>query len=209
MPENISAPMSDPTTYLDYDDCRKLEFTPAKVRDMLAIFFLFHCGMRVHEVVQLRKKDIIIEDDPRESVVIATGKGSRKRAKPKRRIPLDMSMQQMLDGYISNFSEDDWIFPSPYKAGRHLTVRWAQYILDKTAEKARVKYDKGGKKVHPHTLRHSLAIFLIKRGVALPKIQHVLGHSSLASTGYYLQFSHKEIAEDYHEAFKMPQKGES
>jgi integrase len=38
----------------------------------------------------------------------------------------------------------------------------------------------------PHTLRHSLARRMIERGADLGEVQHVLGHSNIATTGRYL-----------------------
>ncbi len=192
----VAAPMTDPTTYLDYHDCVALEKSALDLKERLVVSLMFRCGMRVSEVMRLQKKDIIIEKDPTHSVVIATGKREKKR-----RIPIFVGLQGALAAWVEPLKPEDWVFPSTYNTGRPLTVRWAQYMLDRVASKAEIGYDKGGKKLHPHTLRHSLAIFLINQGMKLPKIQSILGHSSLASTSYYLQFSHSEIAEDYHVAF--------
>lgn len=193
--------MTDPTTYLEYEDCVKLERGAGNTRDRIIIGLMFRCGMRVSEVMRLKKKDLIFEKDPIKSVIIATGK-KRGTSKPrKRRIPIQSGLQMRLRAYSEVFKPMDFIFPSPYRPGHARSVRWAQYMLDRVASTTNITHDKGGKKIHPHTLRHSLAIFLVMRGVKLSKIQQILGHASLSSTSYYLQFSHSEIAEDYHAAF--------
>ena len=47
-------------------------------------------------------------------------------------------------------------------------------------------------KAHPHILRHSRAMEMIKAGIPLTIIQNILGHASLNSTAVYLRFSNME-----------------
>lgn len=193
--------MTDPTTYLEYKDCVKLEEGAGNIRDKIIIGLMFRCGMRVSEVMRLQKKDLIFEEDPLKSVVIATGKRRGKTKPRKRRIPIQCGLQMILREYSRIFNPQDFIFPSPICPGKARSIRWAQYMMDRVASETKILFDKGGRKIHPHTLRHSLAIFLVMQGVKLSKIQRILGHTSLSSTSFYLQFSHAEISEDYHAAF--------
>ena len=41
------------------------------------------------------------------------------------------------------------------------------------------------KRLHPHTLRHSTAVHLLKAGVDLATISHWLGHASVSTTNRY------------------------
>ena len=45
---------------------------------------------------------------------------------------------------------------------------------------------------HPHILRHSFAIELLKAGVPVTLVQDLLGHSSLNTTAIYLRISGQE-----------------
>src|SRR6266704_5593109 len=47
--------------------------------------------------------------------------------------------------------------------------------------------------VTPHVLRHSLARRMLERGVQLPEVQRVLGHSRLSTTGIYLTPSEEDV----------------
>ena len=46
---------------------------------------------------------------------------------------------------------------------------------------------------HPHVLRHTRAIELLRAGVPVTALQSILGHSSLNTTAAYLKFSNIEI----------------
>lgn len=51
--------------------------------------------------------------------------------------------------------------------------------------------------IHPHTLRHSFAINLIKNGVDIRRVQLLLEHRSIATTQIYLNFDDKDIRAAY------------
>jgi len=46
---------------------------------------------------------------------------------------------------------------------------------------------------HPHILRHTRAVELLKRGVPVAAVQALLGHASLATTAAYLRLSGQDI----------------
>ena len=54
------------------------------------------------------------------------------------------------------------------------------------------------KRLHPHSVRHSTAVALLKSGVDLSTISHLLGHASLTTTNRYakvdLEMKRKAIA---------------
>ena len=54
-----------------------------------------------------------------------------------------------------------------------------------------------GVKNHPHTLRHSFAMHLVRSGMDLRHLQLLLGHSSLSITQVYLQFKDDDLREAY------------
>ena len=60
--------------------------------------------------------------------------------------------------------------------------------------------------VHPHIFRHSYAIYLIRNGVDLKRLQQLLGHSNIQTTTVYLQFRDQDLRDVYN---KVKFKGRS
>jgi len=54
-----------------------------------------------------------------------------------------------------------------------------------------------GVDVHPHMLRHSYAIRLIRNDVDLRRLQQLLGHSNIQTTTVYLQFRDQDLRDVY------------
>jgi site-specific recombinase XerD len=50
---------------------------------------------------------------------------------------------------------------------------------------------------HPHTLRHSYAINMIRNGVDIQGVQLLLGHAGIQTTTVYLQFKDADLREVY------------
>jgi integrase/recombinase XerD len=47
----------------------------------------------------------------------------------------------------------------------------------------------GRPSIHPHTFRHSFAINSVRHGVDIRRLQQVVGHMSINTTAFYLQFN--------------------
>jgi len=70
--------------------------------------------------------------------------------------------------------------------GTHLTRFGVRYILAKHVERARPEFATlGRKRLHPHGMRHSTAMELMKSGVDLSTISQWLGHACLETTNQY------------------------
>ena len=137
---------------------------------------MWRTGVRVSEVINVTPNDI----EYKNSVVnIRKAKGGRQL-----RVLLDQDTLKMLSDYILalNTLEDPPVFPISRAQVFNLVKRYG---------------DKGDLKIHPHTLRHSFAIHLVRSGMELRRLQLLLGHSSLSITQVYLQFKDDDLREAY------------
>jgi site-specific recombinase XerD len=157
------------------DELLKAAKTCSK-RDYLLLDFMWRSGVRVSEVINVTPDDIEYKN---KVVNIQKAKGGRQR-----RVLLDEDTLKMLSDYVLalNIPEDRPIF--------NLTTRQIENIVKKYGNTI-------GVNVHPHMLRHSFAIHLVRSGMDLRRLQLLLGHSSLNMTQIYLQFKDDDIREVY------------
>jgi len=68
-----------------------------------------------------------------------------------------------------------------------------------------------GFRIHPHLLRHSIAVHLLRQGADIRHIQQFLGHADLETTKIYLRLVPGHLREDYDKAMPvlMVAEGES
>jgi len=179
--KQIKAPKVDKRLpkFITYDELNKLLENAENYRDKLIIKFLFYTGVRVSELIKIKKNDIIFE----EGFVKVYGKGGKERI-----VPVPKELLNELKDYINKINTEN-IFP--------LSSRQVERIIKNTAKKAGIS-----KKVTPHVLRHSLATTLLSKGVDIRFIQEILGHSSLNITQIYTHVVPNQLKEIYNKVFE-------
>lgn len=145
-----------------------------------AIFYLIYSsGLRVGEVVRLRKSDI---DRGRKTLHIRQGKGKKDRVTVLSELALDVVQQ-----YLIQTKPQSWLFPGQYP-GKHLSERTVQKIYEQAVRGSRIE-----KEVTVHSLRHSFATHLLEDGIDIRYIQELLGHHNLRTTEIYTHVAVKDV----------------
>lgn len=146
---------------------------------------LFLTGMRVAEFVAVEVEHFFFDEA---MILIENGKGGKSRY-----VPILPGLAQELKTHL-NGRQTGYIFES----NRHskFTTRRIQQIVKDTADRAGIV-----KKVHPHLLRHSVATFLLEKGMLLEQIQKFLGHSKIETTQIYAESTTKMLKEGFNKAF--------
>jgi integrase/recombinase XerC len=163
------------------------------LRDMALVELLYATGMRVGELAALDIEDI----DFKRGEVRVLGKGRKERV-----IPMHDAALQLLEGYIdkerpvlaSNASAGEIVGDPVFlsvKGGR-LSDRGVRRVVDRFFRGL-----EGGKRISPHTLRHTFATHMLQGGADLRTVQELLGHVDLSTTQIYTHLSKGQLKEVY------------
>lgn len=180
--------VEEPIKYLTTDQVSRLVQAPdlSKVkgrRDQFMMLFCYETGARRQELLDLRVGDIRAEKDFLR--VRIKGKGGKVRW-----VPVVTEVRPKVDAYLEEFHErrdsDEFLFYTLHRGVRtQMSPGTFQYMLDKYAAQIRSIDDGFPESIHPHILRHSIAMAMYKSGVPISYIREFLGHSSVSTTQVY------------------------
>jgi len=175
---SISFPRKEKTLpqVLTKDETRKLLESAETKKSKLMLSFLYSSGLRVSELVNLKKEDINLTE---KIGWVRKGKGSKDRI-----FSISESLCNDLKLFLEKHPEHIYLFSE----AKPLTSRNVQKIIKKVALRAGIQ-----KKVTPHTLRHSFATHLLESGTDIRVIQELLGHSNLGTTQLYAHVSSEMV----------------
>ncbi len=182
--------------------------TVAGRRDYALFALMFNTGARVQEVLNLRPRDVRV-DAPCQ--VRLQGKGSKVRL-----CPIWPATARLLRDLMQEVRS---VEPDPAGAflftnarGQQMTRFGVRYLLRKhVAAAARSVSTLRDKRIHPHSVRHSTAVALLKAGVDFATISQWLGHASLNTTMRYaradLDLKRQALSQVFPDALAPPRGG--
>jgi integrase/recombinase XerD len=154
--------------------------TPLGLRDGALLLFLYNTGARVSEALQVRWSEL---DTTRPWQVRLHCKGAKERICPLWKQTVDLLRRLQLQ---ASAPPERQVFLN--SRGQPLTRDGVAYLLSHYYRLARKEHTCLPRpSIHPHVLRHSCAVALLQAGIDLTAIRDYLGHSSVATTGRYLQ----------------------
>jgi site-specific recombinase XerD len=171
--------------YLEYEEIDVIlkainRTTLLGMRDYALLATMFNTGGRVQEIADLRACDLQLT---KPFQVRLYGKGRKERY-----CPLWSQTAAVLRTFCDRINVDlrseSRIFlnhrgyPITRFGIRHILARCLNLACE-TAPNLRKK------RLHPHSIRHSTAVALLKSGVDLSTISHLLGHASPTTTNRY------------------------
>ncbi|MEA3291017.1 MAG: tyrosine-type recombinase/integrase [Pseudomonadota bacterium] len=175
----------EPVAYLEYEEIQAVlatidRTTPDGQRDYLLLATMFNTGARAQEMLNLRPFDFQLV---RPYQVRLFGKGNKERI-----CPLWSETAKLLRSFLASRKLPphavDPLFVNHRK--EPLTRFGLRYILAKYCKRACESTPTlRHKRLHPHSMRHSTAIHLLKAGVDPVTISHWLGHASVNTTNRY------------------------
>ena len=150
---------------------------PEGHRNRAMLEMLYSSGLRVSELVELKKSQIFAEV----GFLKVVGKGNKERLVPVGRAALHylkLYDEHVRSQQVPEKGQEEFVFLN--RRGQKLTRVMVFLIIKKTAEKAGIQ-----KNISPHTFRHSFATHLIEGGADLRAVQEMLGHESITTTEIY------------------------
>ena len=149
-------------------------------RDYALLATMFNTGGRVQEIADLRACDLQLTK-PFQARLF--GKGKKERY-----CPLWPQTAAVLRAFSSernlDLRSESHVFlnhrgqPLSRFGIRHILARCLRSACDRAPNLRK-------KRLHPHSVRHSTAVALLKSGVDLSTISHLLGHASPTTTNRY------------------------
>ncbi|MDP1729402.1 MAG: tyrosine-type recombinase/integrase [archaeon] len=162
--------------FLTKEEVKQLIGKIGNWKHRLMIEVLYGGGLRVSELLNLKVKDLLIENG---YGFIRQGKGRKDRIFVLSKITQD-KIKNLIE--LEKLSDESFLFLT--NRNEKYNVRSLQEIVKKATLLARIK-----KEVHPHTLRHSFATHLIQNGASLNEVQTLLGHKSPETSMIYVHMA--------------------
>ncbi|MBI4948172.1 tyrosine-type recombinase/integrase [Candidatus Berkelbacteria bacterium] len=161
--------------------------TTSGKRDLAIISILFSTGLRIAELVKLKREQVIAKSE-----FSIKGKGGKVRP-----VFLTERAQKDLKNYLlSRKDSNSYLFirhhrkPELDNAVKPLTARTIQRLITVYAKACDIN-----KPVTPHKLRHGFATELLRSGADLRSVQALLGHSSITTTQAYTHVTDRSLRE--------------
>jgi len=149
-------------------------------RDRALFTLMYNTGARVSEAVAVRRADVSLDVSRN---VRLTGKGRKGRT-----VPLWKSTAEQLRQWTASLAMTPGSYLFPNRTGGQLSRSGVERRLEGAVGAACKRCPSlRGKKVSPHTLRHTTAMHLLQSGVDITVIALWLGHESTGTTHQYVE----------------------
>lgn len=140
--------------------------------DIAMLKLLIRTGIRVSELINIKKEDIYISDS-RFYIINIKGKNNLYRVVYIQKKHIKKEFEILFK------TSSKWIFE---KKEKKVTSQDVYYLVNKTLKKNNINKNKSG----PHLFRHTFATHLYRKTRDIILVQESLGHQSIQSTQIYI-----------------------
>ncbi|MCL4764028.1 MAG: site-specific tyrosine recombinase XerD [Burkholderiales bacterium] len=159
--------------------------TPLGLRDRAMLETLYATGLRVSELVGLRRAQVALDA----GVVRVMGKGSKERL-----VPLGEEAVAWIERYLRDArpglaggAKDDHLFVTARGTAMTRQAFWG--LIKRHAVRAGIAREA----LSPHVLRHAFATHLLNHGADLRIVQMLLGHADITTTTIYTHVARERL----------------
>ena len=163
---------------------RDVENGKYRLRDLALVSALVFTGCRLGEALKLRAGDL----DSRSKTIRVLQE--KKHATHPRIVPVpSQTFWEIMERYLRRIpGRDDPLFPISERQARNVVYKFSKRYL--------------GKRIRPHALRHSYAVFILKYTKDLEVVRRLLGHSDYKWLKVYLDYTQEDLTQELEKAFR-------
>lgn len=156
-------------------------------RDLALVGLMLLDGLRSCEVLALQLEDL----QPADAQMRVLGKGNKKRV-----LPLPPELIEVLEKYLRlerPLTNSPALFVSlkGRQRGRALTPAGLRSLFRHHRLSSQVPH------ANAHRFRHTFGADMVRAGISVPALQHLMGHSQIHTTMLYVQLAPQDIWREY------------
>lgn len=156
-------------------------------RDLAIVGLMLLQGLRSCEVLALNLDDLILE----EAQIRVLGKGNKVRL-----LPLAPESVELVDHYLRLERPADCGTPlfvslKGRARGSRMTPEGLRSLFRHHRQTT------GVAKANPHRFRHTFATDMVREGISLPALMHLMGHAQIQTTLVYIRVTPQDVYQQY------------
>jgi len=161
-------------------------------RDLALVALMLLDGLRSCEVLDLRLEDL----NPSQAQMLVLGKGNKKRL-----LPLPQEAIQALQNYLRierplTNSPSLFVSLKGPQRGRPMTPAGLRSLFRHHRLHSQVPH------ANPHRFRHTFGADMVRAGISLPALMHLMGHAQIHTTMLYVQLAPQDVWREFARAIQ-------
>jgi integrase/recombinase XerD len=161
-------------------------------RDFALVGLMLLDGLRSCEVLGLQLEDVQLADGQ----MRVFGKGAKKRV-----VPLPADIVEVLGNYLRlerplTNSPALFVCLKGPQRGQPVTPAGLRSLFRHHRVRSRVRH------ANPHRFRHTFGSDMVRAGMSLPALQHLMGHAQIHTTMLYVQLAPQDVWREYARAIQ-------
>jgi len=161
-------------------------------RDLALVGLMLLDGLRSCEVLALELADLQLA----EAQMRVLGKGNKKRI-----LPLPLEIIEVLEKYLrlerpSTNSSSLFVSLKGRPRGHAMTPAGLRSLFRHHRMRSQVPH------ANAHRFRHTFGADMVRAGISLPALQHLMGHSQIHTTMLYVQLAPQDVWREYARAIE-------
>ncbi len=161
-------------------------------RDLALVGLMLLDGLRSCEVLALQLEDLQLPD----AQMRVLGKGDQRRV-----LPLPQNLVEVLQNYLRlerPLTNSPALFVSlkGRQRGQPMTAAGLRSLFRHHRLRSQVAH------ANPHRFRHTFGADMVRAGISLPALQHLMGHAQIRTTLLYVHLAPQDVWREYARALE-------